>query len=540
MKKLPFIKRGYTANMRFSQPYSYSSKTTLGILIGLITIVFTILSFRLFQLTIVKGAYYRRLAEQNRIRELIIEPKRGTIVDRKGIVIAHNAQSDLSTINDRLTSKRTYDSTSAIGPVIGYRQLADASDLKNDPCMYKLKLGDRVGKKGVEKLYECELRGQQGKKLIEIDAHGKYLRTLSILPPVDGKTMKLSLDLDLQKKAYDLVKDKKAAIIGLKPQTGEILVLVSTPSYNSQDFEDRNAEMVKSLLKDDKKPLFNRVTEGNYAPGSVFKLTVAVGALEEKKITAKTVIEDTGIIKAGPLTFGNWYFLQYGKTEGSVDVVKAIRRSNDTFFYKTGELLGPEKIKYWAETFGYGKKTGIGFEESEGVIPSPFWKEEILKEQWYLGDTYNLSIGQGYALVTPLQVAQTTAAIAGNGSLCKPKILKEDKPSCQTIKLDRQTLALIQNGMREACSTGGTGWPFFDFKIKSGNGVDRPFPVACKTGTAEGAGKTTVPHAWFTIYAPYDKPEIALTVLVEEGGQGSDVAAPIAKEILKAYFERSQ
>ena len=396
--------------------------------------------------------------------------------------------------------------------------------------MNKLKLGDKAGKKGVEKLYECELRGEAGKKLIEVDAHGKYLRTLSILPPVEGKTLKLAIDLDLQKKAYDLVKDKKAGIVAVNPKNGEILIFVSTPSYNSQDFEDKNNEAIQALLKNESKPLFNRVTEGTYAPGSVFKLAVAAAGLEEKEITEKTIIEDTGIIKAGPLTFGNWYFLQYGKTEGSVDVIKAIRRSNDTFFYKLGEYLGPEKIKFWAESFGYGQKTGIGFDESEGVIPSPFWKEETLKENWYLGDTYNLSIGQGYALVTPLQVTQTTAAIANDGSLCKPKLVKDEKRDCQGIKINKQTLRLVQEGMREACKTGGTGWPFFDY----------PVPIGCKTGTAESGGKSSTPHAWFTMYAPYDKPEIALTVLIEEGGQGSDVAGPIAKEIIKSYFERSQ
>ena len=225
-----------------------------------------------------------------------------------------------------------------------------------------------------------------------------------------------------------------------------------------------------------------------------------------------------------------------------VDVIKAIRRSNDIFFYKIGALLTPTKIKKWAEIFGYGTKTGLGLDEAEGLIPSLFWKEEVIKDRWYLGDTYNLSIGQGYLLVTPLQVTQATAVFANGGYLCKPQLLKvpstasasKDKQNCKKLPISKKTLDLVRQGMKETCLAGGTGWPFFDFKPE----------VGCKTGTAESQSKETSPHAWFTVFAPYDPsaggPEIVLSVLVEEAGQGSDVAAPIAKEILKAYFERSE
>ena len=261
--------------------------------------------------------------------------------------------------------------------------------------------------------------------------------------------------------------------------------------------------------------------------------------MEEEKIDAKTEFEDTGVLKAGPLEFGNWYFLQYGKTDGMVDIIKGIRRSNDIFFYKTGELLTPEKIKKWGETLGYGSITRIGVTESDGLIPSPFWKEEKIRDRWYLGDTYNLSIGQGYLLVTPLQVNMTTAVFANGGYLCKPELLKvqslKSNPpaggqNCKKLPISDKTLQLIRQGMKEACSAGGTGWPLFDFQPK----------VACKTGTAESHGNNADPHAWFTVFAPFENPEIALTVLVENSGQGSDIAAPIAKEILKMYFERKE
>ena len=549
MNKLPFFHKGESGKIHFTGQRKLTSQFFLYLYICLILILFLLLILRLFQLTIVKGDYYRRLSEENRIRELLIESRRGKIIDRKGFVIAENKKADSEKNVARLISSRLYLSSESIAHLVGYRQKADKDDMKNDSCLNKLKIGDKVGKKGVEKLFECQLRGKPGKKLIEVDAKGHYLRTLSLFPPTDGETIQLALDLELQKKAYELIKNTKAAVVGIKPRSGEIIVLVSTPAFNPQDFESEVKQITSVYLKDENKPLFNRATEGGYAPGSIFKLVLAAGALEENKIDEKTLIEDTGILKAGPLSFGNWYFLQYGKTDGMVDVVKAIRRSNDIFFYRTGSLLTPSKIKKWAEIFGYGSKTGVGIDEAEGLVPSPFWKEEIIKDYWYLGDTYNLSIGQGYLLVTPLQVTQTTAVFANEGYLCKPRLLKMNSQSefilserseskdpitnrsnCKKLPISTKTLDLIRQGMQEACLAGGTGWPFFDFKL----------PVACKTGTAESQNKETPPHAWFTVYAPADSPEIVLTVLVEQSGQGSDVAAPIAKEILKTYFERSE
>lgn len=543
MIKLPFFQKGESKGIHFSSENNQLSETVFFVYISIIFFLIIILFLRLFQLTIVKGGYYRNLSEQNRIREITIEAPRGEIVDRKGFIIAKNlppnisieANQELLKNNQRISSQRIYQSPEAISSLIGYRQIADNNDLKNDRCQYKLKLGDRTGKKGIEKSFDCQLRGQPGKKLIEIDAKGKYLRTINVIPPQPGDKIQLSLDLDLQKKSYEIIKGKKAAIVAINPKTGEILASVSTPGFNSQDFEDQINPNIKKYLIDKDNPLFNRVTEGTYPPGSLFKLVVATAGLEEKAVDEKTQIEDTGTIKAGPLTFGNWYFLQYGKTEGMVDIIKAIKRSNDIFFYKVGEKTGEDKIKKWADIFGLGKHTGIGIDEVEGTIPSSFWKKEVLKENWYLGDTYNLSIGQGYVETTPLQTVLVTAAFANNGYLCQPQLLKVQSvkikdQKCKKLPISQKTLALIREGMKQTCSIGGTGWPLFDFKIQTG----------CKTGTAESHAKSGMPHAWITVFAPFDNPEIALTVLVEEGGQGSDVAGPIAKEILKAYFERSQ
>lgn len=520
-----------------------------------ISIVFfsLILVLRLFQLSIVKGNYYRNIAEKNRIKEFLIEPKRGEIIDRKGFIIVKNENPETEKNADevikkrqRFISKRVYLYPEETAHIIGYRQQANKNDIKNDNCINKINLGDKIGKKGVEKNFECQLRGIPGKKLVEFDAYGRIIKTITNISPKNGKKIQLSIDLDLQKKAYELIKNKKGGIIASIPQTGEILILVSSPSFNPQDFEDEK-DQVRNYFNDQNKPLFNRAIEGLYPPGSVFKLITSIAALEEKKIDEKTLIEDTGKIQAGPLIFGNWYYLQYGKTDGIINVVDAIKRSNDIFFYLIGEKTGQEKIKKWAEIFGLGRKTGIGFAEEEGLIPSSFWKETVMKEKWYAGDTYNFSIGQGYLLTTPIQINKTTEIFANQGYYCKPQILKNKKPECKKIPVSEKNLNIVVEGMRKACSSGGTGWPLFDFKVKNNRLIKNKdkelikIETACKTGTAESAtnNKNKKPHAWISVFAPYENPEIVVTVLIEEGGQGSDVAGPIARDILKAYFERT-
>ena len=563
MNKLPFIEKGHAGPMEFNRKSSGASPLFLWLYVFGIIIFLFIAIIRLFQLTVVKGTYYATLAENNRVREVVVEAERGNIYDRKGILLAGSHEGDAENELERVISSRMYYKPEATSHIIGYRQTADKNDMKQDPCLNKLKSGDKTGKSGIEKLFDCDLRGVYGKKLIEVDASGKYKRTIDFIPPQTGKELRLALDVTLQEKAQELMKGKKGAVVGVKPDTGEILVLFSSPTFNPQAFEDKDAQLAKAYFSDADKPLYNRAIEGVYPPGSTFKPFMVAAGLEEDAITTDTIFEDKGVLKAGEKEFNNWYYLEYGRTEGDVDVLKALQRSNDTYFYQLGGKLGPEKIKKWAELFGFQNKTGIGLNESEGIIPSSFWKEDVLKEQWYLGDTYNLSIGQGYVTTTPLQVAMGTAAFANGGYLCKPLLLKvgtneAPKPECKKIPMSRKTYEIVREGMKMACETGGTGYPFFGFGIpeatvsaqlaKSGkNSSDsakllqvpqKRIEVGCKTGTAESHSESGKPHAWFTIFAPLEDEEIALTVIVEEGGQGSDEAAPIAKEILKTYFQR--
>jgi penicillin-binding protein 2 len=362
---------------------------------------------------------------------------------------------------------------------------------------------------------------------------------------------------------------ERGALIVSDPKTGEILALVSKPSFDANLFTlgadydsskqsaSESAQTIETLFEDANQPLFNRVIGGTYPPGSTFKIITAAAGLETGEIDGETEFEDIGVIRIGAFSFPNWYFLQYGKTEGFVDIVKGLKRSNDIFFYKAAELVGLERLGQMARHFGLGEPLGINMEgEASGLFPSDEWKRQAIGEQWFLGDTYHLGIGQGYLLTTPLQVNFWTDVIANNGTLCEPTIVKSEKCKVKSEKfLSEETLRLIKEGMREACADGGTGWPLFKFKIQNARlKVDEKnfftpedanpddgwvhIPVACKTGTAEFGDPKDRTHAWFTAYAPMNDPELVVTVLVEAGGEGSNVAAPIAKKVFEEWFGR--
>lgn len=516
--------------------------------------IFVILILRLLQLTIVKGNYYRSLSEQNRLFRLSVPAQRGPILDRKGLTIANSIAVNFFEFpfmtEQRIVStwQRIYPYESIISHALGYLHIVSDKDLDSDSCEKGLQKNDQIGALGIEKLYDCHLRGVPGILLIEKDTTGKPIKILSYSEPQKGKEFNSSIDFSLQQKAAQLFPTGfKGAIIMSKPKTGEIIVYISFPSYDPNLFQNNNPETIFNLFSDKDRPMFDRIAQGTYPPGSTFKLPVLTGALQDEYIQPDFTIEDTGQIKAGPITFGNWYFLQYGKTEGIVDPIKALKRSNDIFFYRVGEKMGPEAIKQWAETFGYGTDIPFPFPHSEGLIPNEFWKKEQLKENWYLGDTYNMSIGQGYILTSPLQVHHATLIVSNNGLECPMTFEKKEmnyKATCIKTRVKEQTLNIIHEGMKQACATGGTGWPFFDFKIFDSSASAKlgikpqPISVSCKTGTAESHSSSKKPHAWFTAYAPSDYPEVAITILVEESGEGSYVAAPVAKELLKAYFER--
>jgi len=487
---------------------------------------FGILWVTVIKLNIIKGRYYRDLALNNRVTKIIMPASRGIIVDRKGRKIAENID-----FNGEI--KRFYVYGSSMSNITGYLGKVNEDELKKGKCSQSLRNQSVVGRAGIESSLDCELMGVDGYKLVEVDAYGKSNRDLGQLDPVTGKEIALSIDAYWQDKIYKMLEGKKAVVIMSEPKTGKIITLVSSPSYDANNFNySYDKETIKTYLEDTVNlPMMNRAMGAKYHPGSVFKPVEALGALEEGVITKETLIEDTGVIKIGDYSFNNWLWTKRGGTDGMVNIVKALKRSNDIFFYKLGEAMGVDRIKNWALRFGFGEITGIELPgEVAGLVPDDEWKRENLGERWYLGDTYHLSIGQGDLTVTPLQINQMTNIVASKGQKCQMSLLKDKPVKCTEIKAKEENWAAVIEGMRGACDSGGTAWPLFNFKTD----------IACKTGTAELGDGTNDTHAWLTAFAPADNPQISITVLLERGGEGSDVAAPIVGDILKEWFEEPE
>lgn len=491
---------------------------------GVLVLFFLFLVSRLFELQIIKGKYYRELSDGNRIKRIKIAAPRGIIYARGGEILVGNHGD----------GKRDY----PLGPIFahagGYLGEANEEEIGkiNPKCSGKgpKVLGDFVGRSGLEEEYDCVLRGMPGEELIEVDITGKYVRTLGKIEPVPGEDIKTNIDFGLQKKVSEVMAEKKGGIIATDSK-GEVLAFYSSPSYDPNN--------VAESLNDPALPLFNRVVGGLYHPGSVFKPTVAVAALEENKIDKNYRYLDTGIIRVNDYSYTNWYFTQYGKTEGEIGIVRALARSTDTFFYNLGEITGIENMASYADKFGYSEKSGIDIPgEVPGLIPTPEWKKRVKNEAWFLGNTYHFAIGQGDVAVTPIEVNRAIGVIAGGGEICQPRIV--GIPKCISLNLKKETLDLVKEGMEGVCSQGGTGFTFFDWNNSGSTKLTTTNHglVACKTGTAETNedGKT---HAWFTLFYPSDFPEINLTVLVEGGGEGSTVAGPIARKIMDYWVGTS-
>ncbi len=505
---------------------------------------------RMLDLQIVKGAYYRNLSENNRLRSVVVQAPRGKIYARGGEVLADNTPvkktvvfdpkdgyvkklADQNTSSNEIINEwdRAYPLGTMVAHAIGYLGQVGVNEVgKPDPhCLDKgIRLSTSLtGRSGLEQQYDCVLRGIDGKELVEVDIQGKKIRSLGSKAPTPGHDINTTIDFGLQKKISESFGDLPGAAIATDMH-GQILALYSNPSFDPTAFlisNPTNDAAVRDLFVDPKLPLFDRAISGAYHPGSVFKIVVATGALEDHIITPDFQYNDTGSISINGFNYSTWYFTQYGKTEGEITLERAIARSTDTFFYKVGEMTGIDRLVYWANQFGVGKKTNIDLPgEVPGLLPSPAWKQNVLNERWFLGNTYHFSIGQGDTLMTPLQTNLLTATMANGGYLCSPSLTFQNIPKCNKLSISTSNISTIYEGMKMACSTGGTGYPFFNFEPK----------VACKTGTAETGTNET--HAWFTVIAPADNPEIILTVLVEKGGEGSKVAAPIAKEALDYWF----
>jgi penicillin-binding protein 2 len=435
--------------------------------------------------------------------------------------------------------------------LVGYTGKITTDELKENQGKNYL-LNDNIGKTGLEVTYENYLRGTPGQKPSEIDARGQFVKNLPDIPAVPGDNVKLNIDYDLQKVLYDSltgvmakINKTRAAAVATNPKTGQVLAFISLPGFDSNMFaRGISGNEYSALLNDPNNPLLNRVVGGTYPPGSTVKPMLAQAALEEGVVKPDTKILDDGVVR-----IGSYSFYGYERSGlGIMDVYSAIAKSSDIYFYTVGggnpktdiQGLGPEKIAEWYKKFHLGAPLGIDIpNEKAGLVPDPEWKERVIGEKWYLGNTYNESIGQGDLLVTPLQVNSWTATIANGGKIMRPyildqvidqdgKVVHQEEPQILSENIfDQEDLKVVQDGMRQTVTDG------------SGRSLNTlPISVAGKSGTAQIISKNlSFTHAWFTSYAPAEDPQIALTVLIEEGGEGSSFAVPVTKDVYKWWAE---
>jgi len=407
--------------------------------------------------------------------------------------------------------------------------------------------GDYVGKSGIERNWEKELHGIDGGRQIEVDATGRFLRTVSERSPITGNSLVLTIDLKLQKAAEAAFGEQAGAAVALDVNSGEVLAFVSNPSFDPALFAGRlPAETWNSYLTDKRHPLENKALKGQYPPGSTFKIITALAGLEEGLIDEDTTVTCTGSYKFGNRSFGCWN----RKGHGTVNLRKALRESCDVYFYRLGERLGVDKLAFYATKFGLGKPLGIGLEnEKAGLMPTKAWKEKKYGKKWLSGETLSVAIGQGYVLTTPLQLAAMTAEVATEGTVYAPhlvkrvvspegKVLQEFHPAVVRRESFRgESWRAVKRGLFAVVNEpGGTGAVARLYEVK----------VAGKTGTSQVVKlrdrRGRIPyqyrdHALFVAFAPFEKPEIAVAVVVEHGEHGGSAAAPIAGKILRTYFE---
>ncbi|WP_369434558.1 penicillin-binding protein 2 [Psychromonas sp. MME1] len=451
--------------------------------------------------------------------------------------------------------KRFYPFGDAFTHVLGYIAKINSRDLKNieqrgESSVYR---GTKyIGKLGIERYYEDILHGSPGQRQVEVDSWGKVIRTLDYTAPIPGKDLKLNIDIKLQLKAQELLGNQRGSVIVMNAKTGGILTLISTPSYDPNLFvQGISNKNYQALINSTDRPLINRATQGRYPPASTIKPQMALVALNTDVITENTVINDPGwwIVPGTKRRFRDWKRWGHGK----VDVKHAIEQSCDTFFYDASYKIGIDRINPFMESFGFGQYSGLDIsEETKAIMPSREWKQARFRQPWYDGDTISIGIGQGYWTVTPIQLTKATTILARRGEIVEPRILKSiisAKGSFSPISETKQPIQvnnphywdIALNAMRGVTSE-QTGTAHRAF-------ADTAYTVAGKSGTAQVVNmkedekydaSTMKEHhrdnAMFVAFAPFDSPEVVVTVILENAGGGSSHAAPIARTMLDEYF----
>jgi penicillin-binding protein 2 len=581
--------------------------------VGLLMLL-VLLGLRLWQLQIRDGVYYQDLARDNRTRSIVLEPPRGLLYDRNGELLANNIPSfqlylsledvqdrddllsklpeyvhvNVQAISEKLSTKqrrgriklksgltlkeaalieshridlpgvaiqpeyqRNYPLGNFAAHVIGYVGEISESQLKDQEFL-DVQAGRIIGQYGLERTFDKHLLGETGRKVIEVDAFGYPKRSLSIQPPLAGDDLYLTLDIRLQRLAEDLLGEEAGAIVALDPWNGDVLALASQPGFNPNDLSGGiSSQAWQQLLQDSRHPLTNRAIQGQYPPGSTFKIVMAAALLETQTMKATDSITCHGTFPFGKRVFRDWK----RRGHGSVDLTKAIAESCDVYFYKVGNQLGIDPISRYSRQFGLGSKTGIALSsERSGLVPSREWKQKNRGEPWYPGETISVAIGQGFLSVTPLQMAKVVSIVATDGQVVQPRLLKavrlrrtgnlkeELPPSTQQASISPETFLQIKKGLAAVVTKGTAKQAQSDI-----------VSIAGKTGTAQVIAlkddddKTEVrkkhrDHAWFVAFAPVEKPKIAVAVIVEHMGHGGSAAAPLAKTLIEAYmnFEKAQ
>jgi penicillin-binding protein 2 len=571
----------------------------VGALQFVVVLALALLLAYFWYLQVLRGRYYRELAENNRIRTLPIAAPRGTLLDRHGRILVENRpsfnvilQPELQSTDEAVSrlanvlhtgeaqirerlAKRTplrpvvvkADASNADVAAVEARRLelpearVDVIPLRSYPLgraaahalgrvgevtdkqlqlseFAALNPGDLVGQAGVELQHNRSLMGKDGRRRVVVNSRGFEVTEAEREPPAPGPSLTLTLDAELQKAADEAFGELSGSAVALDPNTGEVLAMTSVPSFDPNEFATgMEASLWNRLSTDPATPLMNRVIQGQYAPGSTFKIVLAVAALEEGVITPQTTFYCPGYLSI----YNTVFRCHKAAGHGVVDVQKALTQSCNVFFYQAGVRLEIERIAAYARRLGLGVPTGIDLpHEAAGLIPDTAWKQRVLKQPWYAGETVSVAIGQGQVTVTPLQLARLAAAIANGGKLVRPHLVKDaarapsDAPI--DIGLKPSTLEIVKAGMNGVVNAPGTGW-----RARLPEVV-----VAGKTGTAQVVSharltrgvpsQAIVPHGWFVAFAPLNNPRIALAVLAEHAGSGGEGAAPLARKMLAQFF----
>jgi penicillin-binding protein 2 len=580
-----------------------------------VLVAFTVLLLRLIYLQIVMGEDYLTLSLNNRIRLQSIDPPRGLIYDRNAKVLVENRPSfdvtitlkdarpvektiekladymdvppqelqqklsssrgisaykpiqlqqdigrdalaaieankyDLPGIDINVKLLRHYLNVKDAAHLIGYLSEINSEELAGGKYPGRRR-GDFIGKFGAEKAFEKYLQGTRGGRQVEVNANGRVVRVLKTVAAKPGQNIHLTIDHNLQKKAELLLQGVAGAAVAMEPGSGRILALASSPSFDQNYFSSgMSHEQWDSLISNPFRPLENKAIQGEYPPGSTYKIITALAGLEEGVIDESTEFYCPGHHRFGNRIYRCWKRAGHGK----VDIIKALAQSCDVYFYQVGQLLGVDRLAWYAKACGLGSYTGINLgKERKGLIPTAAWKKRRTGVAWQRGETLSVAIGQGFNLATPLQMAELTSAIANGGTRYKPTILEsvttadgrivyQSTPRVMgKLPLSDHSLSLVRKGLWEVVNGAkGTarGSRLADIEISGKTGTSQV--ISRKKDDPRSEEQRPAhhkPHAWFIAYAPSAAPEIAIAVLVEHGEHGSSAAAPIASELIKTFL----